>query len=235
MISAATAMPMPETGPSLSRNWMKANVIAAAIFLATVILMNATDKLLGLDESTTGMLFRGIGSVIAFFGAVVPLVAYAMLTGPVLSEKLPAFSRRGWISLHASIGVVLGVAFAAVTLFGSKSSGAPATVPSHQTMLIGGLVATFVFGPMFGAIMGGLQTLVLRRAATGMLAWVLWSAAGSTVLAGGLDGAPPSAIGQDNGVATFLAIQAVAFAGMVGSAVIMLPAAEAARTARLTD
>ena len=29
MISAATAMPMPETGPSVSRNWMKANVIAA--------------------------------------------------------------------------------------------------------------------------------------------------------------------------------------------------------------
>jgi hypothetical protein len=202
---------------------MKANVIAAAIFLATGILMNATDKLLGLDESTTGMLFRGIGSVIAFFGAVVPLVAYAMLTGPVLSEKLLAFSRRGWISLHASIGVALGIAFAVVTLFGPKSGGAPATMPSHQTMLIGGLVATFVFGPMFGAIMGGLQTLVLRRAATGMLAWVLWSAVGSAVLAALLM-ATVFGLGQNNGVATFLAIQAVMFAGTVGSAVIMLPA-----------
>ena len=223
MISAATAMPMPETGPSLSRSWMKANVIAAAIFLAIGILTSATDKLLGLDESTTGMLFRAIGSVIAFFGAVVPLVAYAMLTGPVLSEKLPAFSRRGWISLHASIGVALGIAFAVVTLFGPKSSVAPATISSHQTMLIGGLVATFVFGPMFGAIMGGLQTLVLRRAATGMLAWVLWSAVGSAVLAALLM-ATVFGLGQNNGVATFLAIQAVMFAGTVGSAVIMLPA-----------
>jgi len=223
MISAATAMPMSETGPSLSRSWMKANVIAAAIYVAIGILTNATDKLLGLDESTAGMLFRGIGSVIAFFGAVVPLVAYAMLTGPVLSEKLPAFSRRGWISLHASIGVALGIAFAVVILFGPKSSGAPATMPSHQTMLIGGLVATFVFGPMFGAIMGGLQTLVLRRAATGMLAWVLWSAVGSTVLVALLM-ATAFGLGQNNGVATFLAIEAVMFAGTVGSAVIMLPA-----------
>ena len=28
MISAATAMPMPETGPSVTRNWMKANAVA---------------------------------------------------------------------------------------------------------------------------------------------------------------------------------------------------------------
>ena len=94
MHAATTIMPMPETGPSVNRSWIKANAITAAIFAAIEIITFATDKLLGLGEPTTGMLFRGIGGAIAFVAMVLPLVVYAMLTGAVLGEKLPGLSRR---------------------------------------------------------------------------------------------------------------------------------------------
>ena len=100
MISAATAMPMPEAGPSVTRNWMKANVIAGAIYAVVGTLTLVTDKLLAIDDPATAMLFRGIAAAIALAGTIVPIVIYAMLTGAVLGEKLPAFSQRGWIVMH---------------------------------------------------------------------------------------------------------------------------------------
>lgn len=104
MIAAATAVPMPETGPSVNSNWIKANAIAASIYAAVGILTFVTDKLLAIGDPTTAMMFRGIAAAIALAGTIAPIVAYAMLTGAVLGEKLPKFSKRGWISMHGSIG-----------------------------------------------------------------------------------------------------------------------------------
>ena len=224
MISAATAMPMPGAGPSTSRNWMKASIIAAAIYVAIGTATFAINKLFGLDAPTTGMLSKAIAAVLAFVAAVVPLVTYAMLTGPVLSEKLPAFSTRGWIVLHVVIGAVLGALVAGTTLFGPTPSGAPAAMPSARDMVVGGLIASSIFGPMVGALMGGLQALVLRRAATGLLAWILWSAAASTVTIAVLLAAAFGLAQNDLGVVSFLTMEVAIFAGMIIAAVIMLPA-----------
>ena len=144
MISAATAMPMPETGPSVTRNWMKANVVAAGIYALIGTLTLTSDKLLAIDDPATAMLFRGIAAAIALAGTIVPIVLYAMLTGAVLGEKLPAFSKRGWIVMHASIGAVLGITFAAFTLFGPVSSNATPPMPPLSVLATGiGVAAVF--------------------------------------------------------------------------------------------
>jgi hypothetical protein len=229
MISAATAMPMPEPRPSVNRTWMKANIITAAIYAAFGIITFATNKFLGIGEPATGVFFRGIGGMIVLAASVVPLVAYAMLTGAALSEKLPAFSRRGWIGLHAGIGVFFGSIFAIATLFGAGSTDAPAAMPSYTMMVIGGLLASAIFGPLFGAIVGGLQALVLRRSATGMGAWIVWSMIATTfMLAGMLLVAmllyTPGMDPDKAGLGSTLALQVALFFVTVVSAAIMLPA-----------
>jgi hypothetical protein len=225
----STTTAMPETGPSVNRNWIKANAIAGVIYAAMGIIVFAVSKLLGLDEPTTGMLLRGVGGAITFAAMVLMLVAYAMLTGAVLGEKLPDLSRRGWIGMHAGIGVAFGAIFAAATLFGPASSDAPAAMPSEMIMLVGVLVLSLIFGPILGAVFGGLQALVLRRAAAGAGAWILWSMLATAVVllmvscvvlmfaGSGMDSSKLSFGGQ-------LAIQAALFATTVLGATIMLPA-----------
>jgi hypothetical protein len=223
MITAATAMPMPETGPSVNSRWIKANTVAAAIYAVFGTLTFVTDKLLGINDPATATAFRGIAAAIALAGSIVPIIAYAMLTGAVLREKLPAFSQRGWIAVHGSIGAVLGIGFATFVLFGgSASSNEPLPTPSMPVLLVG-LAIAGVFAAIFGALVGGLQALVLRKAATGTGRWILLSAI-ATLLALVVIVAVAYALGQNSsGFAGGLAMQVTTFAAMIGAAVIMLP------------
>ncbi len=223
MISASTTMPMPETGPSVNANWIKANTIAAAIYAVVGTLTFVTDKLLAVNDPATAMSYRGIAAAIALAGTIVPIVTYAMLTGAVLGEKLPAFSKRGWIALHGSIGAVMGIGFAALTLFGPVSNSAPAPTPPLSELMVGfGVVV--VFAAIFGALMGGLQALVLRKAATGTGTWIVVSAIATPLMLVVL-GTVAFGFGKtDGGFTGALAMQVAAFAVMVGVAAIMLPA-----------
>jgi hypothetical protein len=131
--------------------------------------------------------------------------------------------------MHAGIGVAFGAIFAAATLFGPASSDAPAEMPSEMIMLVGVLVLSLIFGPILGAVFGGLQALVLRRAAAGAGAWILWSMLATAVVllmvscvvlmfaGSGMDSSKLSFGGQ-------LAMQAALFATTVLGATIMLPA-----------
>jgi hypothetical protein len=208
---------------------MKANAVAGAVYVLMGMITSATDKLLGLSELTTGVLFRGIGGVIVFVAMVLMFVAYAMLTGAALGEKLPGLSWRGWIAMNVGIGVVVGAIVGAATLFGPPPSSAPAEMPSRMIMLVGAVILSLIVGPILGAVIGGLQALVLRRAAAGAGVWILWSMIGSTVtllvvtcvlltFAGSsMDSSKLSFGGQ-------LAMQAALFAATVLCAAIMLPA-----------
>jgi hypothetical protein len=229
MICATTAMPMPEIGPSVNHKWIKANAIAAAIYAGIGIVTFATDKLLGLHDPATGMLLRGIGGAIVFVAMVLPLAVYAVLTGAVLGEKLPRFSRRGWIAMHVGMGGFCGIVAGVMTLFGTASNGAATGLPSQTMVLLGVLIITFVFGPILGAAIGGLQALVLRRAAAGTGVWVLWSmiATAAMLLGVMLAALLLASPGMDPAKTRFvdqLTMQAVLFAGSVLAAVIMLPA-----------
>jgi hypothetical protein len=223
MISATTAMPMPEAGPSVNANWIKANTIAAAIYALVGTLTFVTDKLLAVNDPGTAMSYRGIAAAIALAGAIVPIVSYAMLTGAVIGEKLPAFSKRGWIAMHGSIGAVLGIGFAAFTLFGPVSNSAPPPTPPLP-VLMAGLGIAVVFAAIFGALMGSLQALVLRKAATGTGTWIALSAVATPLVLVVL-GTVAFGFGKtDVGFTGALAMQVAAFVAMIGVAIIMLPA-----------
>ena len=226
-MSIATAT--PRTDPSVNRSWIKANAIAGAIYVVMGLIILAADKLLGLSEPTTSMLFRGIGAAIGFAATVLMFVAYATLTAAALGEKLSGLSRHGWIALHTGIGVAFGAIFAAMTLFGPASSDAPAEVPSEMIILVGVLIFGLIFGPIVGAVFGGLQALVLRRAAAGAGAWILWSMLATAVMLlivvyGVMMIAGPGMDPTKIGLGQQLLVQAVLFAATVLGAAIMLPA-----------
>jgi hypothetical protein len=223
LAAATTTMPMPETGPSVNRNWIKANTVAAGIYAVFGTLTFASDKLLAINDPTTAMTFRGIAAAIALVGTIVPIIAYAMLTGAVVGEKLPSFSKRGWIAMHGSIGAILGIGFAAFILFGPASNNSPVPTPSLPELMIG-LGIAVVFAAMFGALMGGLQALVLRKAAAGTGRWIVLSALATSLMIVAL-GLVAFGLGQNSsGFAGTLAMQAAMFVAMIGAAVIMLPA-----------
>jgi hypothetical protein len=222
MISAATTLPMPKTGPSVNRNWIKANALAAAVYAAFGILTFATDKVLGVNDPSSAILIKGIGTAVALAGTIIPIVIYALLTGSVIGEKLPRFSRRAWVALHASIGTVLGLGIAALTFFGMVSNNASAPTPS-LSVLITGLGFAAVFAAMFGALMGGLQALVLRKAASGVGKWIALSALATPLMIVAL-GATAFAVGPSSGFGGALGMQAAMFAAMIGAAIVMLPA-----------
>jgi hypothetical protein len=222
MISATTAMPMPETGPSIGRSWIKANIIIAAIYAVAGTLTVVTDKLVAVNDPATAMTFRGFAAAIALVGTIVPIVAYAMLTGSVIGEKLPAFSKRAWVVMHGSIGAILGIFFAASTLlFGSIANNATPPTPPMSVLAIGfGIV--IVVAALFGAAMGGLQALVLRKAATGTSTWIILSALAVPLMFMVLGGVAFAL--RNSGFASTLIMQAVSFVTMVGVAIMMLPA-----------
>lgn len=222
MISATTTLPMPETGPSVNANWIKANTIAAAVYAAVGTLTFVTDKLLAVNDPATAMTYRGVAAVIALAGTIIPIVAYAMLTGAVLSEKLPAFSKRAWIALHGSIGAVMGLGFAAYTLFGPVAKTAPVAMPPLPELMLG-LGVVVVFAAIFGAVMGALQALVLRKAATGTGTWIALSALVTPLMMVAL-GAVAFGFKTEGGLAGTLAMQFVAFVVMIVAAAILLPA-----------
>ena len=80
MMSTTIATPMPETGPSVSRNWMKANIVTGSIYVVIGMATFASDKLLGLSDPSTDMLFRSIGAAITFAAIVLMFAVFAILT-----------------------------------------------------------------------------------------------------------------------------------------------------------
>ncbi|MGH6771017.1 MAG: hypothetical protein ACRECO_18570 [Xanthobacteraceae bacterium] len=219
MLSAA-AMPMPEPGPSLGRKWIKANAIAAVVYGAIAALTFAADGLLGTNPS---VLARSVAAAITFAGPVVNLGAYAVLTGAVLGEALPALSRRGWIALHVLIGATVGSVLAAAHLFGGDASvRAPAPLPTDRTMLIGGALAIGIIAPFLGALMGSLQALVLRPAARGLGVWIACSTVASSTFFAALLGAAFLAAGQSSMPVQLLAMEAGLVAGLMVAALMLL-------------
>jgi hypothetical protein len=208
----------------VNSHWIKANTIAAAIYAVFGTLTFVTDKLLAINDPATAMAFRGIAAAVALVGTIVPIIAYAMLTGAVLREKLPAFSQRGWIAMHGSIGAVIGIGFAAFILFGGSASNNAPEPTLSAPVLLAGLAVAGVFATMFGALMGSLQALVLWKAATGTGRWIVLSAIATPLMLVAI-AAVAYALGQNSrAFAGGLAMQVTVFATMIGAAVIMLPA-----------
>jgi hypothetical protein len=191
MHAAANALPMPATGPSLGAKWIKANLLVAILVpLTTALLPFMLNRIPGMPlTSLTAMSW--LNAALGFFAVAANMTIYAILTASVLGEKLPAFSRRAWIATHLALAAVLGLLLALINFqpgAGSRSGGesewtellaASGGTSDWIALLIGALVVMLTFG----AVIGGLQALVLRRAARGMLAWIAGSVIGGCAAA----------------------------------------------------
>jgi hypothetical protein len=126
--------------------------------------------------------------------------------------------------MHGSIGAILGIGFAAFILSGGSTSSNAAEPTLSVPVLLAGLAVASVFAAMFGALMGSLQALVLRKAATGTGRWILLSSIATPLMLVAIV-AVAYAFGQNSrGFAGGLAMQVTVFVTMIGAAVIMLPA-----------
>ena len=165
MISAATAMPMPETGPSVNRNWIKANAVAAAIYATVGVLTFATDKLLGVSDPATALTFRGIGRRDhAFAGTVRPhrCLRDAHRRGAC---RKAAEILQAWLDRDARVDRrgLWDRPLRSLTLFGLVEQCNAVAAVAVLVLIVGLSVAAVMGRRWFGALMGGLQALVLPQ------------------------------------------------------------------------
>jgi hypothetical protein len=127
-----------------------------------------------------------------------PALLFAVLTAPIFKLKLPAFRGLHWIGLHVAVGLTLGMAASVIVgsclgtnaaqgLRSSVSWLLDTDVLSYATtdrlsfrklFIIGGvpMIASPIVAVIAGAIIGSMQTLVLRGAACGLVDWIVLSA-----------------------------------------------------------
>lgn len=232
MHAAADTLPMPATGPSLGAKWIKANLLVAIMVPLTASLLPFLLNKLPMLPATSATTMAWLGAGLAFFVVAVNFAIYAILTASVLGAGLPAFSRRAWIATHLALGAVLGTILAifafqpgAESLFGSES---------EWTELLGasgsqsdGTIGLLILLPTMGAVLGGLQALVLRRAAGGMLAWIASSVIGGCAAAGVLiafDLARSNLMRPGSTVVTSILAESPPILWVMVVAIVMLPA-----------
>ena len=149
------------------------------------------------------------------------LAVYAHLTGAVVREIVPAFPWRSWLAIHLVIGLVAG---AATGLAGARPGGDSEPIDwNDTTFLLLALVLVPIGGAMLGAVIGGLQALILRRVAHGAGTWIAFSALATSVTLLIVVGAFPFSPLESTIAAEAVTEGVIVFAG-VANAIMMLPA-----------
>jgi hypothetical protein len=149
--------------PSIVVHWIRSNVLAAIILCVASAAIDGVGYAVGDDGDTesAGIVYMAMIAFPALAG-----IAYGTLTGAVLVRITPRLPARMWIALQVVLAVVIGkaslVASAAAVGGGRLSEGIL-------------LIAGAFIGAVMGALVGGAEALVLRRAASGILMWIGWS------------------------------------------------------------
>jgi hypothetical protein len=169
--------------PPIAVHWVKNNILAAVVFAV------ASLAVYGLRQATgAGAADAGIGAIVLSV-AVVILWALAgaangVLSGAVLQRIVPSLPAWSWIALQVGIAVIVSIGIVA------SSMSAPGEAPRANDLPMGAaLLWGFTAGAILGAVVGGLEALVLRKVALGTSSWIAWSAAahglGFSLIAGG--------------------------------------------------
>jgi len=194
-------------------HWIKNNAVAALIFcVASVAIDVVSYAVIKLDADSASYEIVYIAMIV--FPALAG-IAYGILTGAVLQRIIPRLPARMWIALQAVLAVVVGKA----SFAGSAGAVGDYRAPEGMFLLTGAIL-----GAMAGAMLGVAEALVLRRAASGIVAWIGWSTGGTAIMMtlffGGLrlwDTEPDFFMAD-------LIRQALSFLGFMVAAVLMLPA-----------
>ena len=225
------AVPAPTDAyamPPIAVHWVKNNVVAAVISAV------ASLCIYGMRQATGGAdADAGLPATVILYATAIALWAFSgsvdgLLTGAVLQRVVPLLPARIWIGLDAAMTVAVGVGNELAFLTASGDSRI-ADNGSMGEVLMAGLVA----GAAMGAVIGGLQALVLRKAALGTGTWIACTSAAFAIvlcvfaIAGRL-------WDTGGGLAGELANQAVAVLSSAIIALVTLPALRRLRSPLLS-
>jgi hypothetical protein len=200
----------------LGVDWIKANVVAAAATFVLGIATFGLRQILGLPDPNAGAFANALQAIAEVLAAATGFAIYAARTGAVLHRKLPDFPPLTWNALHILIGCVVGAVVAFVEL-NAEPARESVAVSSILSIAIGGMMT----GAVIGAAAGGMQALVLRKAARDVGDWIRWSAlAGTTFGAYAL----ALAIETDQPLTEEVLLQLLGAAVAIAAGFTMLPA-----------
>ena len=215
MPATSHARPMP----SIAVHWIKNNILAAIIFRAAALAIYGVGQAAGAEDAGWGAAMVLYLADIASW--VLAGIAYGILTGAVLQRIVLHLPARAWIALQA----VLAGIIALVSRSGITAALASVPAPADDNALFETVVlfvAAFV-GAIVGFLNGGAEALVLRRAASGTVAWIAWSTVAQTIMMVLLIGSA-RLWATGTGFTDELIGQALAFLIDLIGAVVMLPA-----------
>jgi hypothetical protein len=210
--------------PPIAVHWVKNNIVAAVISAVASLCIYGVRQATGAADAEAGL-----AGIVILYAAAVILWAFSgsadgLLTGAVLQRVVPLLPAKTWIGLNAAMTVVVGAGNELALLVGSGDAAPPDDGSIGQL-----LAAALIAGAAIGAVVGGLQALVLRRAALGTGAWIACSSAAFAIvlcvftIAGRI-------WDTGGGIAGELANQAVAVLAAVIIALVMLPALRGLRS-----
>lgn len=160
-MSYSYALPGERFSSGLTRRWLLATTLSQLICLGALIgagmLAQRLQWLTGSPEKIALDL-----AVAVVFG-----VTYGWLRGNVLRAGLARFPMRLWCLAAAALAVVFTPPVPVFAFDLTPASGASAVARALSPYAINGLI--------YGFAVGGLEALVMRRAAFGLMLWVLSS------------------------------------------------------------
>lgn len=207
---------------AIARRWIAANAIALVAGAVCGLAGSGADALRAIETGDATTATKIAYWTVQIGLAVIFCAAYAMLTAPVFRSIIPALRSDLWLATHVAIGVVLGVGMAS-TFDGTDNREAFDWSGYSAAEIAFVVFLAAVAGAIFGAVIGGLQSMVWHRVARGSGFWIGMTALSGIVVVLILFAASPLLLGVSRlGFAVNLEC-AAAVAGLV-STLMMVPA-----------
>jgi hypothetical protein len=162
------------SGSDLTSQWIVAIVTSAIVGFVMAMIAAVVRDAFDLTSPTAGALATVFLFALEIVAAVPSFTVYANRTAAVLGQRLPGLPTLTWYALHVLFGIVLG-AVVALTEMGTEPSPYE---PPERSVVAGIFIGGAIAGALIGVVIGGLQALVLRKAARAVGAWVAWSTLG---------------------------------------------------------
>lgn len=176
-MQAALAVTLPESKPSLGRQWVLAHVGAQVVFLAAASVAYLVATSIGAKDPAAGEALKRVALGLTIAADLTFALAFAWMRGAVLRVAVPNFPMNLWLIVVAGY---MGAFFVLSSVFGTTPA-APVQTTITPALMMGGLVATLIAGLVLGTVFGMVEALVIRRAAQGALLWVVWMAVAFSV------------------------------------------------------
>lgn len=160
----------------IARAWIVANLIASVVSGILAVLLTWVRS--AIDPTDVVGLAVDRGLLIAV--TALQFAIYARLSGAVLGSILPVLSQKIWLEVHLLVGALVGIFFTLVAPSVDADSGPLELKDTAEGIFI--VVMFGLSGGVLGAMMGWLQSLVLRRVAEPTSLWIVSTALATSIM-----------------------------------------------------